>query len=169
MKKYVPALACLLAFVAPVVSAQHADHSQHAMPTAHTNDHDMSQMHDMSNMPGMSAEEHARMMQQAAPPSPVLPPPTPEERAHAFPDLGGMDMRDHMDDDPFIATLQIDRLEAFRDHGANAQAWELHGWAGHRRDRFEWRSRGERIAGDAHDGELELLWGVSRDTCNLYA
>jgi copper resistance protein B len=140
-----PALACLLAFVAPAAWAQHEGH-------------DMSQMQDM---PGMGAEEHARMMQQQAQPpspSPALPAPTAEERAHAFPDLGGMDMRDHMDDDPFVATLAFDRLESFRDDDADGLAWELHGWAGHRRDRFEWRSRGERIDGDTHDGELELLW-----------
>ena len=63
-----------------------------------------------------------------------------------------------MDDDPFIATLAFDRLETFSDHGANALDWELHGWAGHRRDCFEWRSRGERVAGEPRDGELELLW-----------
>lgn len=145
--KRIPALAFVLAFAAPTAWAQHEGH-------------DMSQMQDMSNMPGMSAEEHAQMMQQAKPPSPspTLPPPTAEEHARAFPDLGGMDMRDHMDDDPFIATLAFDRLETFRDNDANGFAWELHGWAGHRRDRFEWRTRGERVGGDTHDGELELLW-----------
>lgn len=142
---FVRALACLLAFASPAAFAQHEGH-------------DMSQMPDMAGMPGMSAEEHARMMQQAPPPSPALPPPTAAELARAFPDLGGMDMREHMDDDPFIATLAFDRLETFSDHGANALDWELHGWAGHRRDRFEWRSRGERVAGDTRDGELELLW-----------
>ena len=145
--KLAPALACAFAFLPPAAWAQHEGH-------------DMSQMQDMSNMPGMSAEEHARMMQQAEvpSPSPALPPPTAEERARAFPDLGGMDMRDHMDDDPFIATLAFDRLEAFRDDDANGLAWELHGWAGGRRDRFEWRTRGERVGRDTHDGELELLW-----------
>jgi copper resistance protein B len=139
-----PALACLLAFVAPAAWAQHEGHD---VPS-------------MQDMPGMSAEEHAQMMRQAktSSPSPALPAPTAEERAHAFPDLGGMDMRDHMDDDPFVATFAFDRLEAFRDDNANGLAWELHGWAGHRRDRFEWRSRGECIDGDTHDGELELLW-----------
>ena len=139
--KLAPALACVFAFVAPTAWARHEGH-------------DMSQMQDM---PGMSAEEHARMMQARAP-SPALPPPSAEERAHAFPDLGGMDMRDHMEDDPFVATLAFDRLETFRDDGANGLAWKLHGWAGHRRDRFVWRSRGERIDGDTRDGELELLW-----------
>lgn len=144
---FVRALACLLAFASPAAFAQHEGH-------------DMPQMPDMTDMPGMSAEEHARMMQQAPhpQPSPALPPPTAAELARAFPDLGGMDMREHMDDDPFIATLAFDRLETFSDHGANALDWELHGWAGHRRDRFEWRSRGERVAGDTRDGELELLW-----------
>jgi copper resistance protein B len=151
--KRVLASVCLLATAAPAW-AQHAEHpSPSPVPAGHEG-HDMSSMQDMS---GMSAEEHARMMRVQSP-SPVLPPPTAEERAHAFPDLGGMDMRNHMDDDPFIATMQVDRLEVFRDQSAGAQQWELHGWAGHRRDRFEWRTRGERVAGSMRDGELELLW-----------
>ena len=155
--KRILTLVCLLAIASPAAFAQNADHSQHSMPPMQHQGHDMSQMPDM---PGMSAEEHAQMLQgQAQPaPSPALPPPTAEKRAHAFPDLGGMDMRGHMDDDPFIATLAFDRLETFSDHGANALDWELHGWAGHRRDRFEWRSRGERSDGSVRDGELELLW-----------
>jgi copper resistance protein B len=138
------AITFLFAFSAPTAWAQHEGH-------------DMSQM---QGMPGMDAEEHARMLRQAEPPSPspALPAPTAEARARAFPGLGGMDMRDHMDDDPFVAMLAFDRLETFRDDGANGLAWELHGWAGHRRDRFEWRSRGERIGGETRDGELELLW-----------
>jgi copper resistance protein B len=142
--KRIPALAFALALVAPAVWAQHAGHDMSSMP----------------EMPGMSAEEHARMMQQAPSPapSPALPPPTAEERARAFPDLGGMDMREHMDDDPFIATLAFDRLETFRDDDANALEWELHGWAGYRSNRFEWRTRGERNDGATRDGELELLW-----------
>jgi copper resistance protein B len=156
MKRAFPlvrALACLLALASPAAFAQGADHSQHSTPTQHEG-------HDMANMPGMSAEEHARMMQAQSPaPTPaVLPPPTAEERTRAFPDLGGMDMRGHMDDDPFVATLALDRLEMFRDDGANALEWELHGWAGHRSDRFEWRTRGERVGGDTRDGEVELLW-----------
>ena len=155
-------LACLLALAAPpVVFAQHADHSQHSATSAPAptsqQGHDMSSM---QAMPGMGAEEHARTMQQAESPAPypALPAPIAEERARAFPDLGDMDMREHMDEDPFVATLAFDRLEAFRDDGTEGFAWEMHGWAGHRSNRFEWRSRGERIAGDTHDGELELLW-----------
>ena len=148
------ALACLLAFASPPAFAQDADHSQHSTPPS---GHDMPQMQDMANMPGMTAQEHAKMMQQRSP-SPALPSPTAATLAHAFPDLGGMDMREHMDDDPFVATLAFDRLEAFRADGDGAFAWELHGWAGYRRDRLEWRSRGERIDGDTRDGELELLW-----------
>ena len=95
-------LACLLALAAPpVVFAQHADHSQHSAtpapaPTSQQG-HDMSSM---QAMPGMGAEEHARTMQQAESPAPypALPAPTAEERARAFPDLGDMDMREHMDE-----------------------------------------------------------------------
>ncbi|HJR73612.1 MAG TPA: copper resistance protein B [Luteimonas sp.] len=105
----------------------------------------------------MPAAEQA----QPAQPSP-LPPPTAEERAAAFPDLHGMDMRDHMDDDPLIGSLQFDQLE-WQDpadgSGDAGLTWNLRGWLGGVNDRAWLRSEGERRDGRTEHGDVELLWG----------
>jgi len=94
-------------------------------------------------------------------PPPALPAPTAEERAAAFPDLHGMDMRDHMDDDPLIGMLQFDQLEWQdpADSGDAGLAWNLRGWLGGVSDRAWLRSEGERSGGRTEDGDVELLWG----------
>ena len=97
-------------------------------------------------------------------PAPRMPLPTPtaEERAAAFPDLGGMDMRDHMDEDPLVATLLFDQLEwRVSEHGEGL-AWNLRGWIGGSRDRLWLRSEGERRDGNTAHGDIELLWGRPR-------
>lgn len=95
------------------------------------------------------------------PPHAGLPEPTAPERAAAFPDLGDMDMRGHMDEDPLVATLSFDQLEwRGSDPGAGA-AWNLRGWIGGSHDRLWLRSEGERQGG-ATDGDVELLWGRPR-------
>ncbi len=138
-------VACLLASLAAPAFAQHEghagmDHSQmgHAMP----------------------APEQAKPAKPAQP-SP-LPPPTAEERAAAFPDLHGMDMRDHMDDDPLIGMLQFDQLE-WQDPADGSDeaglAWNLRGWWGGVNDRAWLRSEGERRDGRTEHGDVELLWG----------
>ena len=91
-----------------------------------------------------------------------LPPPTAEERAAAFPDLHGMDMRDHMDEDPLVGMLQFDQLEwqDKADGSGNAGlAWNLRGWLGGVDDRAWLRSEGERRDGRTEHGDVELLWG----------
>lgn len=97
-------------------------------------------------------------------PHPALPEPTAAERAAAFPDLGGMDMRDHMDEDPLVATLLFDQLE-WRDAGGDADglAWNLRGWIGGSHDRLWLRSEGERHDGATDEGDVELLWGRPLD------
>lgn len=97
------------------------------------------------------------------PPQPASPapfaPPTAAERAAAFPDLHGMAMQDHMDDDPVLATLSFDRLERQHGRGGDALAWELQGWVGDLENRLWLRSEGERRGGRVDHGDLELLWG----------
>ncbi len=118
--------------------------------------------HDMSQIapPERNAEK-------AKPASPTpLPPPTAEERAAAFPDMHGMDMRDHMDDDPVIGMLQFDELEWQRpsldraeDGDETGTAWNLRGWLGRVDNRLWLRSEGERRDGRTEHGDVELLWG----------
>lgn len=109
--------------------------------------------------PAFAQHEHHGMPPVAQPSPAPLPPPTVEMRAAAFPDLGGMDMRDHMDDDPLIGTLAFDQLE-WRDDGDRVGlAWNLRGWLGHVDNKLWLRSEGERSDGRLESGDVELLWG----------
>ena len=120
----------------------------------------------LAAMPLHAQHEHHQPPPQPAPatkPSPApaseLPEPTAAERAAAFPDLGAMDMSDHMQEDPLIATLLVDQFE-WQDAGDGAGlGWELRGWIGRSNDRVWLRSEGERRDGSTEHGDIELLWG----------
>ena len=133
MKALVP---LLLALFALPVHAQHEGHGQTAPPQDHS--------------------QHAIPTMPAAPPTDSpFPEPTAEERAAAFPDLGGMDMRDHMDENPLVAVLRADQLEWNQD---DALGWNLRAGIGRNFDKLWLRSEGGKPQrGDAH-GNAELLW-----------
>ena len=124
----------LLLFAMPA-HAQHeghgqapvVDHSQHQMPAT------------------------SQPMQAASP----FPEPTPEERAAAFPDLGDMDMRDHMVEDPLVAVLRVDQLEWNQD---DALGWNLRASIGGTFDKMVFRSEGEKPSGERMHGNAEVLW-----------
>lgn len=106
-------------------------------------------------------QDHSQHQMEAEPASPTptsdssLPEPTAEERAAAFPDLGGMDMSEHMQDNPLIAVLRVDQLEEKQD---DAFGWNLRAGIGRNFDKLWLRSEGEKPdGGDAH-GDAELLW-----------
>ncbi len=169
----VPAFAA----VSPIAQAQHDAHAGHhaghaapapqtAVPTqtaAPTNDPHAG--HAMQQAPAATGNahhaDHAENAAQDAPassPAP-LPPPTPEELAAAFPEMHGMRMQDHMDDDPVLATLLLDRFE-WQDAGdASGLGWELQGWVGDLENRVWLRSEGARRHGSTEHGNVELLWG----------
>lgn len=95
--------------------------------------------------------------------SPYRPPAvTDADRAAAFPDLTGHDMRAHMDKDPFVWMVLAERLEwqqAERDH---ALAWDAKAWFGHDANRLWLRSegRGEPPShGRIEHADIEALWG----------
>jgi copper resistance protein B len=89
---------------------------------------------------------------------PYLRPPTAEERAQAFPDLG--DSAHAMHEDPFTTFLLFDRFEAQRADDADDTAdWDVTAWAGHSLRRLWMRSEGERREGRTEDADLELLYG----------
>ena len=114
-------------------------------------------------MPAHAQHEHHVQPQPApaAKPSPApssrMPAPTAAERAAAFPDLGAMDMREHMEEDPLVATLLVDQLE-WQDDDAGL-GWNLRGWIGKSNNRVWLRSEGERRDSSTEDGNIELLWG----------
>ena len=127
----------LLALFALPAQAQHEGHGQPALQ-----DHSQ---HQMPTMPTQAPQ----------PTNSPFPEPTTEERAAAFPDLGGMDMRDHMEEDPLVAVLRADQLEWNQD---DALGWNLRAGIGRSFDKLWLRSEGEKPDnGDAH-GHAELLW-----------
>jgi copper resistance protein B len=150
--------------------AQHAGngHAQHAHPSTPSGQpaaaHDAHAAHAMPDTPAAAPSQsppgHAHPVPVAETASPApLPPPTPQDLAAAFPDLHGMRMQDHMDDDPVLATLLLDRLE-WQDTGdASGLGWELQGWAGDLQNRVWLRSEGARRHGSTEHGNVELLWG----------
>ncbi len=70
-----------------------------------------------------------------------------------------MDMSDHMQEDPLIATLLVDQLEWQDASDPRGLGWNLRGWIGKSNDRVWLRSEGERRDGSTADGNIELLWG----------
>jgi copper resistance protein B len=85
---------------------------------------------------------------------------TPEDRAAAFPDLGGMHVHDTMLESPFNTLVRLDELEA-QDADDEILKWDLDAWFGRELDRLWLRSEGERASGSTEAAELELLWGRS--------
>lgn len=154
-------LCCSAAVFAQPSLAQHAGHSGHAghhdhaamqapspaSPPADANPahHAPQQEHELHGQHGPHGQH-----------TPVVAPPTDAERAAAFPaHLEGMDMRGHMDDDPWIAALHVDRLE--RDD-AGGDAWHLRASLGKTFDRFVLSSEGHRERGALDDHAIEARW-----------
>ena len=120
----------------------------------------------LAAMPVLAQHEHHQPSPQLVPvakptppPAPEIPEPTAAERAAAFPDLGAMDMGDHMQEDPLVATLLVDQFEWREADDGAGLGWNLRGWIGKSRDRLWLRSEGERRDGRTEDGNIELLWG----------
>jgi len=84
--------------------------------------------------------------------------PSAAELAAAFPDLGGMEARYMMIEDPFETLVLIDRLE-WQDADGDPLSWNLKAWAGKDINKLILRSEGERESGRTADADVELLWG----------
>jgi len=129
------------------------DHSQHRQHAAIP-----------QSPPTTATDEHAQHREHkvdASAPGQYRPPAlTDTDRAAAFPDLHGHDMRGHMDDDPFVWMLMADRLEWQQ---GDVLAWEGSAWFGHDRGRLWLRSEGEREPGHATEASIEALWGKPVD------
>lgn len=121
------------------------DHSAHAAPVDHSRH--------------AAPVDHSAHVAPAAPEAPRTPIPalTDADRAAAFP--GPTAHMEHAGE--INSFLRFDRLEAWDDDGATGQAWEIGGWVGTDTDRLWLRSEGERIGGETHSADLELLYGHS--------
>ena len=95
------------------------------------------------------------------PTGPDIPPVTPADREAGFPDLGDMDMRDMMLEDPFNTLILFDQLEAQAAEGSDILSWDVKGWAGRTLNKLWVRSEGEKRSGTTEHAELQLLWGRS--------
>ena len=77
---------------------------------------------------GHDMQDHSMHATTPAPTAPAgdspFPEPTATQRAAAFPDLGGMDMSAHMQEDPWVAALRVEQLEWSSDDalGTNLRA-----------------------------------------------
>lgn len=177
MKRMHPLSATLLFALASPVLAQHEGHAQHeaqSEPAAgdphakhaqqQTDKHAGHAQHEAQPKPAAD-DPHAEHVQHPAGehaghamPAPLaspFPAPTAEERAAAFPDLEGMDMREHMHGDPLIAALRVEQLETDRDENLH---WNLQAWIGRDLDKLKLRSEGERPHDGDAEGRVELLW-----------
>jgi copper resistance protein B len=76
--------------------------------------------------------------------------------AAAFPDLGGMDARTMMLEDPIETFVLFDQFE--RREGNDAMSWDLEAWSGRNLDKLFVRSEGERESGRTEQAEVELFW-----------
>ena len=84
-----------------------------------------------------------------------FPEPTATQRAAAFPDLGGMDMSAHMQEDPWVAALRVDQLEWTSEDALGAN---LRASFGRSFDKLLVRSEAEKPRREQVHGDAELLW-----------
>jgi len=153
----------LLLCMQSAFAQDHSQHQQHATPpSSTTTPTDEHAQHRDNPAAAPEARDNktsdAHVHDTAAPPSSVYRPPalTDADRAAAFPDLHGHEMGAHMDDDPFLWMLNMDRLEWQQ---GDALAWEGRAWFGHDRGRLWVRSEGEREPDHGTEAHVEALWG----------
>ena len=141
---------CAAALCWPVV-AQHADHAPPAPAVEHSEHTEHA-----APAPPARPSEHA---DHVAPPAAPADAATADERAAAFPDLGGMRMGDMMLENPLNKLVLLDRLEAHDAAGGNVLSWDVDAWVGRDLAKLWIRSEGDRQGGHTERAELELLWG----------
>jgi copper resistance protein B len=95
----------------------------------------------------------------AQPATGPVPPFSDEDRAAAFPDLGGMHVHDTMLESPFNTFVLFDALEAQNGADDEILDWSLDAWLGRELDKLWVRSEGARASGTTQAAELHLLWG----------
>jgi copper resistance protein B len=135
------AIALLLA-APPLVQAQEA-------PTAHQ--HGTTQ----SSAPTSPPDERAAGQSPATPLPPFVPPVTAADRNAAFPDLNAHAAHDRS----LNYFVMFDQLEWQTGRGSDAFSWDTKGWVGQDKDRFWFRSEGDRAGGRTEQAQTNLLYG----------
>ncbi len=82
---------------------------------------------------------------------------TAEQRAAAFPDVGGAHAHGMLED-PLNRSIRLDELERQDADGGDLLHWNVSAWLGHTFNRLAIRSEGERRAGATERAEVQLLY-----------
>lgn len=147
--------------IAQAAEDEHSGHSMdHGSMQSDMSGMDHSKMgHGSMQKKPAKADPHAGHRKTAPPDSytPVLEP-TEEERAAAFPDLGGMDLRTIMDT-PLMVYVLLDQFEWVDTEEGSGLSWEGLGWLGTDKQRLWVRTEGKRADSEIEDAELQLLYG----------
>lgn len=124
-----------------VVQAQQpvAEHQHQASPPAAT----------------ASAEDHSAHQSQTAPLPSFIPPVTDAERKAAFPDVQGHAVHDRA----VNYFVLFDQLEWQSGGGTDVFSWDTKGWVGQDRNRFWFRTEGDRADGRTEQAQVNLLYG----------
>jgi copper resistance protein B len=139
---YVGLALALLLVVTPRVQAQQA-------PAAHP--HDTPQ----ASTPTAPPDDHSAHQSPATPLPPFVPPVTDADRRAAFPDVQGHSVHD-MSVNYFVL---FDQLEWQTGSGSDGFSWDTKGWVGQDRNRFWFRTEGDRADGRTEQAQVNLLYG----------
>jgi len=141
-------VACLTIDTAVAARAQQPeaapDHQQHQHPAPPS----PTKPAPSTDAPRPSGEQPARL------PS-FIPPVTDAVRAAAFPDVDGHAVHDRA----INSLVQFDQLEWQSGNGLDGVSWDTKGWVGRDRDRFWFRSEGDRVGGQLEQAQHHLLFG----------
>jgi copper resistance protein B len=149
MMRRLLAASVALACVGTAFAQDHSHHHQSA-----TTQHEHTQ-----HAPPPASTQEARPATASSYQPPAL---TDEDRAAAFPDLAGHDMSGHMDDDPFVWMVSVERLEWQQASSEHALAWDAKAWFGHDDNRLWLRTEGRGEPprhGRVEHSDIEALWG----------
>lgn len=101
------------------------------------------------------SEDHSAHQVTAAPLPSFIPAVTDADRKAAFPDVHGHTVHDTS----INAFVLFDQLEWQTGDGSNAFSWDTKGWVGQDRNRFWFRSEGDRVDGRTEQAQTHLLYG----------
>lgn len=137
-----PLLAMLLVSVGSIAHAQQpsAAHQHHAPSPASAT---------------APPEDHSAHQSQPAPLPAFIPPVTDADREAAFPDVEGHTVHDTA----INYFVLFDQLEWQTGGGSDAFSWDTKGWIGQDRNRFWFRTEGDRVDARTEQAQVNLLYG----------